>query len=160
MNNPQGGDPLQSMPLPFLHSRCGGTSSGKPQCSTILPASTRYRWPDSAEPAAADKVQPGRLNPTTCPLQPSIKASANETAAAACFIFGRDNRVIRSPIWLLGTVWRLSKFTAQVCGSPSSSVSTTSVGMLRTVEVSGAMVTEFRMAIADSRVRIRTGRLL
>jgi hypothetical protein len=37
---------------------------------------------------------------------------------------------------------------------------TTSVGILRIVEVMGATVTEFSTAIAESRVRIRTGRFL
>ena len=55
---------------------------------------------------------------------------------------------------------RLSKFAAQVFGNPSSSVKTTSVGILRIVEVMGATVTEFSTAIAESRVRIRTGRFL
>ncbi len=64
------------------------------------------------------------------------------------------------PILLLGTVWRLSKFAAQVFGNPSSSVKTTSVGILRIVEVMGATVTEFSTAIAESRVRISTGRFL
>jgi hypothetical protein len=57
-------------------------------------------------------------------------------------------------------VWRLSKFAAHVLGKPSACVSTTSVGMLRIVEVMGAMVTEFRMPIAESRVSISTGRFL
>jgi hypothetical protein len=37
-----------------------------------------------------------------------------------------------------------------VFGKPSASVSTTSVGMLRIVEVMGAMVTEFKMPIGES----------
>ena len=37
-------------------------------------------------------------------IQSSSNASANETAAAACFILCRDNRAMRSPIWPLGTV--------------------------------------------------------
>ncbi len=61
---------------------------------------------------------------------------------------------------VLGTVWRLSKFAAQVLGNPSSSVNTTSVGMLRMVDVMGAIVTVFSTATAESRVRIKTGRLL
>jgi hypothetical protein len=47
---------------------------------------------------------------------------------------------MQSPMLLLGTVWRLSKFTAQVLGKPSSFVKMTSVGMLRIVDVTGAMV--------------------
>jgi hypothetical protein len=42
-----------------------------------------------------------------------------------------------------GTVCRLSKLAAQISGKPSSSVKTTSVGMLRIVELMGATVTEF-----------------
>lgn len=38
-------------------------------------------------------------------------------------------------------------------GRPSSSVSTSSVGMLRIVEVMGAIVTEFNTKMADSEVR-------
>jgi hypothetical protein len=55
---------------------------------------------------------------------------------------------------LLGIVWRVSKLAAQVPGNPSSSVNTTSVGMLRIVEVIGATVSAFRTAIAESQVRI------
>ena len=93
-------------------------------------------------------------------IQSSFKPSANDTAAPASFIFCAVNRAIRSPMLLLETVWRLSKFAAQVFGRPSSSVNTTSVGMLRIVEVIGAMVTEFSTPIAESRVTISTGRLL
>src|SRR2546430_13043460 len=60
----------------------------------------------------------------------------------------------------LGTVWRLSKFAAQVVGNPSACVRTTSVGILRIVEVIGATVTACSTAIAESRVRISTGRFL
>jgi hypothetical protein len=67
---------------------------------------------------------------------------------------------MRSPILLLGTVWRLSKFAAQVSGNPSASVRMTSVGILRIVEVMGETVTECSTAIAESRVRISTGRFL
>jgi len=87
-------------------------------------------------------------------------SSANVRAATASSIFRDVRCAMRLPIWLLGTVWRLSKFAAQVFGKPSASVSTTSVGMLRIVEVIGAMVTEFRMPIAESRVSISTGRFL
>lgn len=93
-------------------------------------------------------------------FQSSFKPSANDTAAPASFIFRVVNLAIRSPMLLLETVWRLSKFAAQVFGRPSSSVNTTSVGMLRIVEVMGAMVTEFSTPIAESRVTISTGRLL
>src|SRR5262245_29864809 len=65
-----------------------------------------------------------------------------------------------APILLLGTVWRLSKFAAQVLGMPSASVKTTSVGMLRIVDVIGAIVTEFNIVIAESRVMMSTGRFL
>src|ERR1700722_11762794 len=91
---------------------------------------------------------------------PSSKPSANDTAVPASFIFRAVNREIRPPILLLGTVWRLSKFTAQVVGNPSSSVKTTSVGILRIVEVMGATVTECSTTMAESRVRISTGRFL
>jgi hypothetical protein len=40
----------------------------------------------------------------------------------------------------LSTLWRLSKFAAQIFGKPSSFVKTTSVGILRIVEVMGATV--------------------
>jgi len=96
----------------------------------------------------------------TAQAHSSSKPSANDTAAAVSFIFRDVNRVMRSPILLLGTVWRLSKFAAQAWGKPSCSVNTTSVGMLRIVDVMGAMVTECNIAIADSRVRISTGRFL
>jgi hypothetical protein len=43
----------------------------------------------------------------------------------ASFIFRAVNREMRPPILLLGTVWRLSWFTAQVFGNPSSFVKTT-----------------------------------
>lgn len=67
---------------------------------------------------------------------------------------------MRSPILPLGTVWMLSKFAAQVLGKPSSFVRMTSVGMLRIVDVIGAMVTEFSTGMAELRVRINTGRFL
>ena len=102
---------------------------------------------------APDGTAPARI-------QSSFKPSAKDTAAPASFIFRAVNRAIRSPMLLLGTVWRLSKFAAQVFGRPSSLVNTTSVGMLRIVEVIGAMVTEFSTSIAESRVTISTGRLL
>src|SRR5581483_1648092 len=81
-------------------------------------------------------------------------------AAAASFIFLEVSRAIRPPMLLLGTVWRLSRLAAQVFGNPSASVKMTSVGMLRIVDVIGAMVTAFNTPIAESRVRISTGRLL
>jgi hypothetical protein len=93
-------------------------------------------------------------------IHSSSKPSANDTAAPASFIFSAVNRAMRPPILLLGTVWRLSKFAAQVFGNPSSCVKTTSVGILRTVEVMGATVTECSTAIAELRVRISTGRFL
>src|SRR5579863_6233530 len=86
--------------------------------------------------------------------------SANDAAAPASFIFRIVNRAMQSPILLLGTVWILSKFAAQVLGNPSSSVRTISVGIRRIVEVMGATVTEFSTPIAESRVRISTGRFL
>src|SRR5580692_10107327 len=67
---------------------------------------------------------------------------------------------MRSPILLFGTVWILSKFAAHVLGKPSASVSTISVGILRIVDVMGATVTECSTAMAESRVRMSTGRLL
>src|ERR1700735_2756806 len=54
----------------------------------------------------------------------------------------------------------LSKFAAQVSGSPSSSVRTTSVGILRMVDVMGATVRLLSNVMAESRVRINTGRRL
>ena len=54
----------------------------------------------------------------------------------------------------------LSKLAAQASGSPSDSVSTTSVGILRIVDVMGAMVMLLSIAIAQSRGRIRIGRRL
>jgi hypothetical protein len=45
---------------------------------------------------------------------------------------------MRSPTLPFGTVWSLSKFAAHVAGRPSSSVNTTSVGMLRILDVIGA----------------------
>src|ERR1700733_7201984 len=87
-------------------------------------------------------------------------SSANVSAATASRIFRDVRWAMRVPIWDLFTVWRLSKFAAHVFGKPSASVRTTSVGMLRIVEVMGAMVTEFRMPIAESRVSISTGRFL
>lgn len=59
---------------------------------------------------------------------------------------------MQSPILLLGTVCRLSKFAAQVVGNPSASVRTSSVGMIRIVEVIGATVTECSTAINQIRV--------
>jgi hypothetical protein len=88
------------------------------------------------------------------------RPSANDTAAPACCIFATVKRAMRAPMLLLGTVWRLSKFAAQVFGNPSSAVNTTSVGMLRIVEVMGATVTECSTAMAESRERIKTGRFL
>src|ERR1700730_14328590 len=81
-------------------------------------------------------------------------------ALAASFNFRVVKCEMRSPILPLGTVFRLSKFAAHVAGKPSSSVNTTSVGMLRIVDVIGATVTAFNTAIAESRVRISTGRFL
>jgi hypothetical protein len=58
------------------------------------------------------------------------------------------------------TVWILSKFATHLLGNPSASVSTTSVGILRIVGVMGATVTECKTAMAESRVKISTGRRL
>lgn len=57
-------------------------------------------------------------------------------------------------ILLFGTDWILSKFASHVLGKPSASVSTTSVGILRIVEETGATVTECKIAMAESRGRI------
>ena len=81
-------------------------------------------------------------------------------ALAAAFIFDVDKCAIGALMFDLGTVWMLSKFAAQVSGRPSFVVSTTSVGMLRMVDVIGAMVTLFSTVIAESRVKMSTGRLL
>jgi hypothetical protein len=81
-------------------------------------------------------------------------------ASAASFIFLEVSRAIRAPMLLSGTVCRLSKFAAHVFGNPSASVKITSVGMLRMVDVIGATVTAFNTPMAESRVRISTGRLL
>lgn len=70
----------------------------------------------------------------------SSKPSANDTAAPVSFILCAVNRAMRSPMLIFGTVWRLSKFAAHVLGHPSSFVKTTSVGILRIVEVMGATV--------------------
>ena len=43
----------------------------------------------------------------------SSNPSANDTAAATSFILRDVKRVMRLPMLLLGTVWRLSKFAAQ-----------------------------------------------
>ena len=43
----------------------------------------------------------------------SSNPSANDTAAAASFILRDVKRVMRSPMLLLGTVCKLSKFAAQ-----------------------------------------------
>jgi hypothetical protein len=55
-------------------------------------------------------------------IHPSSKPDANDTAVPASFIFRAVNREMQPPILLWGTVWRLSKFTAQVFGNPSSFV--------------------------------------
>src|SRR5271163_1994875 len=81
-------------------------------------------------------------------------------APVAAFIFEADRCAIGALKLDLGTVWILSKLAAQVSGRPSWAVSTTSVGILRMVEVIGAMVTLFSTAIAESRVRMSTGRRL
>ena len=44
----------------------------------------------------------------------SSNPSANDTAAATSFILRDVKRVMRLPMLLLGTVWRLSKFAAQM----------------------------------------------
>src|SRR5580658_2768563 len=85
---------------------------------------------------------------------------AKPMAPAAAFIFDFDRRVISALMFAFGTVCRLSKLAAQVSGRPSSFVSTTSVGMLRMVDVMGATVTLLSTPIAESRVKISTGRLL
>src|SRR5882757_220100 len=93
-------------------------------------------------------------------IQSASNPSANEMAFAASFNFRVVKCEMRSPILPFGTVWRLSKFAAHMSGKPSSSVNTTSVGMLRIVDVIGATVTAFNTGIAESRVRIKTGRFL
>jgi hypothetical protein len=84
------------------------------------------------------------------PAYSSSSARANEIAATVSFIFPDVSRAIRAPMLLLGTVCRLSKFAAHVFGNPSASVKMTSVGMLRIVDVIGAIVTEFNTSVGDS----------
>ena len=84
-------------------------------------------------------------------------ASANRTAFATCSIFTVERLPTGPPSRLRGTVCKWSQFTAQSRGGPSSFASTTSLGMLRIVEVNGATVTSPRLEMMESRVRIRTG---
>jgi hypothetical protein len=65
-----------------------------------------------------------------------------------------------SPTLLLGTVWRLSKFAAQVFGNPSSLFRDDFRGNAENSAVMGATLTELRTAIDESRVRIKGGRFL
>src|SRR5262249_48907862 len=105
-----------------------------------------------------DPSQPCKLSECAdSPAQSSSSASANEIAAPASFILFDVSRVMRAPMLVFGTVCTLSKFAAHMLGNPSASVQITSVGMLRMVDVIGAMVTEFNIPIAESRVRISTG---
>lgn len=76
-----------------------------------------------------------------------MKPKAKPIAPAAAFSFDTDKWVIGALILAFGTVWILSKFAAQISGSPSSVVSITSVGMLRIVAVIGATVT-LRVSLA------------
>lgn len=95
-----------------------------------------------------------------CVSQSTSKPSANEMAAATCVIRANGNREMRAPICIFGTVCMLSKLAQQVFGRPSSFVNSTSVGMLRIVDMIGATVSEFSTPIAESRVSISTGRRL
>lgn len=58
------------------------------------------------------------------------------------------------------TGWRLSKAATQDVDSPSLLLSGTSVGMLRTVRVTGAMTIHVSTEVASLRVTISTGRRL
>ena len=122
--------------------RDGNWDCGK-QKFVIATVLTAYLSPKPKSQIFAQSTHCLELLGAPARIQSSFKPSANDTAAPASFIFRAVNRAIRSPMLLLGTVWRLSKFAAQVFGKPSSSVNTTSVGILRIVEVIGAMVTEF-----------------
>jgi hypothetical protein len=89
-----------------------------------------------------------------------MSPSAKPMAVAAAFILAAERWAIGAPMFAFGTVCMLSKLAAQVSGSPSDAVSTTSVGILRIVDVMGAMVMLLSIAIAESRVRIKMGRRL
>lgn len=56
--------------------------------------------------------------------------------------------------------WTLSRFATDGCRIPSSGPSGTSVDRPRMVEVTGAMITEWRSRPNGSRVRTMTGRVL
>lgn len=64
------------------------------------------------------------------------------------------------PNWCFGTVWMLSMFAAQLLLRPSSGERKTSEGISRKVVVIGATVTAVKNPMAESRVRMRTGRRL
>ena len=48
-----------------------------------------------------------------------VQAKRKRYCRSRLFHFSRNGRAIRSPMLLFGTVWRLSKFAAQVLGSES-----------------------------------------
>jgi hypothetical protein len=85
---------------------------------------------------------------------------AKRIARTTSTIFNRGRDVINDPIFLFETVCKWSQLTAQFWGMPSAFERNTSEGILRTVDVMGAIVTSPRYSNTESRVRIRTGRFL
>src|SRR4030043_73599 len=92
-------------------------------------------------------------------LLPHI-SRAKRIARPTSIIFDGGKDVISGPIFAFETACKWSQLTAQSWGMPSAFERNTSDGILRTVVVTGAIVTSPRYSNTESRVRIRTGRFL
>lgn len=86
------------------------------------------------------------------------QSTAARSAAQASASRSPSRTHTRSTREAFGTTRRLSKLAAHSVGIPSSGPRDTSVGIFRTVRVTGAASTPLRTAIAADRVMTRNGR--
>lgn len=112
-------------------------------------------------PVAPDRAVPC-AQPTAdvrIPKPVASRTRANAIALLGSSIRSGERAATMEPIPSCGTVWLFSMFAAQSASSPSSGARYTSDPMSRMVVI-GATVKAVRKAIAESRVRISTGRRL
>ena len=125
------------------------------------PPVTRSRIERPAYPGhlvALGCARGGQASPWCGNARKSQQSTAQRSAAQASTHRWGASAQIRSTRWAFGTTRRLSKLAAHSVGMPSSRPSRSSVGMFRTVRVTGAANTPLSTGIAAGRVITRKGR--
>ncbi len=106
-----------------------------------------------------DSHRDGPAGPVTRAFA-SQQATAKRRARQASSSFSSESAPIRRSRRVRTTSWTWSKLATDGCSRPSSIVSSTSVGMPRTVAVTGAATTEWSRRMTLPRVMTTIGRIL